>query len=218
MNELKLNDKSYRVDSEGFLLDYHQWDENFVEGMASRSGISEGLTGKHWEVIRYIRNTYDELGKCPLVYQTCRYTDLQLKELESLFPAGYMRGACKLSGITYKESYLNYAWAENVTDDAAGFTPHKTYVIDSRGFLVRAHDWDRQFAVLKATELKIPGGLSTKHWQIINFLRRHYLERREVPTVFETCEKNDLELDELERLFPDGYHRGAVKIAGLRVR
>lgn len=25
-------------------------------------------------------------------------------------------------------------------------------------------------------------------------------------------------VDELERLFPDGFHRGALKIAGLRVR
>jgi tRNA 2-thiouridine synthesizing protein E len=36
--------------------------------------------------------------------------------------------------------------------------------------------------------------------------------------VTETCEANDLDIDELEQLFPDGYHRGAVKIAGLRLR
>ena len=29
---------------------------------------------------------------------------------------------------------------------------------------------------------------------------------------------NLIDLDELQKLFPDGYHRGAVKIAGLRVR
>ena len=34
----------------------------------------------------------------------------------------------------------------------------------------------------------------------------------------ETCEANDIDIDELEQLFPDGYHRGAVKIAGLRLR
>jgi tRNA 2-thiouridine synthesizing protein E len=36
--------------------------------------------------------------------------------------------------------------------------------------------------------------------------------------VIETCEATDLDIAELERLFPDGYHRGAVKIAGLRLR
>ena len=34
----------------------------------------------------------------------------------------------------------------------------------------------------------------------------------------ETCEANDIDLDELEQLFPDGYHRGVIKIAGLRLR
>ena len=28
----------------------------------------------------------------------------------------------------------------------------------------------------------------------------------------------NLKIDELEKLFPDGYHRGAVKLAGLRLR
>ncbi len=39
-----------------------------------------------------------------------------------------------------------------------------------------------------------------------------------VPTVYETCEENRIEIEDLEALFPDGYHRGAVKISGLRVR
>jgi sulfur relay (sulfurtransferase) DsrC/TusE family protein len=60
--------------------------------------------------------------------------------------------------------------------------------------------------------------LGDKHWQIIKYLRERYEKDKEVPTVYETCEENNIELEELEQLFPDGYHRGAVKIAGLRVR
>jgi hypothetical protein len=37
-----------------------------------------------------------------------------------------------------------------------------------------------------------------------------------VPTVYETYEDTGVERDLLERLFPDDYHRGLVKIAGLR--
>lgn len=218
MTEVILNDRSYQVDSEAFLLNSDKWDENFVEAMAPRLGISDGLVTKHWEVIRFIRKTYEEFGRCPLVYQTCKLNGLRLKELENLFPTGYMRGACKLAGITYKESYLKYAWAEHGLVEVAATSPENTYEIDSNGFLVRAHNWSRQFAVCKAWEMKVPGGLSERHWQIINFLRSYYQEHREVPTVFETCEHNGLELDELEKLFPDGYHRGAVKIAGLKVR
>jgi tRNA 2-thiouridine synthesizing protein E len=57
-----------------------------------------------------------------------------------------------------------------------------------------------------------------KHWQIIRFLRSTYYKTGKIPTVTETCEATDLDIDELEQLFPDGYHRGAVKIAGLRLR
>jgi sulfur relay (sulfurtransferase) DsrC/TusE family protein len=46
---------------------------------------------------------------------------------------------------------------------------------------------------------------------------RSRLERGVVPTVYETFVANSLELEDLERLFPDGYQRDAVKLAGLRV-
>ncbi|HDS01083.1 MAG TPA: hypothetical protein ENO22_06335 [candidate division Zixibacteria bacterium] len=66
--------------------------------------------------------------------------------------------------------------------------------------------------------MKIPGGkLSERHWQIIHYLRDRFAKKNEIPTVYETCEDNKIDLDDLERLFPDGYHRGAVKISGLRI-
>lgn len=64
----------------------------------------------------------------------------------------------------------------------------------------------------------MPGNLGDKHWGVIRFLRRRHQETGSVPTVYETCEANGLEVEDLERLFVDGYHRGAVKIAGLRQR
>jgi tRNA 2-thiouridine synthesizing protein E len=68
-------------------------------------------------------------------------------------------------------------------------------------------------------DMKIHGGkLTDKHWQIIRFLREYYEKNEEIPTVYETCEANQINIEELDQLFPDGYHRGAVKIAGLRMR
>ncbi len=64
----------------------------------------------------------------------------------------------------------------------------------------------------------MPEKLNESHWQIIRFLREFFRKNHRVPTVYETCESLRLSIEELERLFPDGYHRGAVKIAGLRVR
>jgi tRNA 2-thiouridine synthesizing protein E len=67
--------------------------------------------------------------------------------------------------------------------------------------------------------MKIPGGkLSKRHWEVIHFLRKTCEQTKTVPTIHETCDFLNIEFDELEQLFPDGYHRGAVKIAGLKVR
>ena len=94
----------------------------------------------------------------------------------------------------------------------------KAYEADSNGFLVNPDQWDESYAVQTAYETKIPGGkLTDKHWQIIRFLRKRYKEEKIVPTVMETCRANGIDIEELERLFPDGYHRGTVKMAGLRV-
>lgn len=218
MDTFVFKDKTYRVDHAGFLLEIEQWDENFAEGMAPKVKIVDGLTKEHWDVIKFIRSTHKELGKCPLVYQTCRAFGLFLRELEILFPTGYLRGACKLAGLTYKDGDITSSWLRASIEAAGTPLPDKTYRIDSNGFLVDPGEWDEQFSISKASELKMPEPLTDKHWNIIYFLRNSHEKTRNIPTVYETCESNHLEIDELERLFPDGYHRGAVKIAGLRVR
>jgi hypothetical protein len=49
-------------------------------------------------------------------------------------------------------------------------------------------------------------------------MRGFFEKSGKAPTVYETCESNKIETDELERLIPEGYHRCAVKIAGLRAQ
>ncbi len=78
------------------------------------------------------------------------------------------------------------------------------------------YEWDEDFAINKSIELKMPESLTDQHWKIIRFLRKRFQETGSVPTVYEACESNQIEIEDLERLFPDGYHRGAVKVSGLR--
>ena len=218
MKEVTFNNKTYGVDEKGFLADFDQWDKNFAETLAPSLKIENGLTDEHWQVINFIRDTFKELGRCPLVYQTCKMNGLHLSELKNLFPTGYLRGACRLAGITYREGYVQHSYVEDIEEGAESEFSEKTYTVDVRGFLVNPYEWDNQFAVYKAFEMKVPEKLTRRHWQIIQYLRDFYKSHNRVPTVFETCEANDIEIKEMEQLFPDGYHRGAVKIAGLRVR
>lgn len=219
MSSFTHSDKSYAVDDQGFLLDFTAWDEDFAEGMAARMKILKGLTNEHWDVIHYIRDTFAKTGRCPLLYETCRMNGLLLRELKQLFPTGYLRGACKIAGITYREGYLGMSRLPTTAEDLNVITVKKTYTVDVRGFLVDPDQWDEYYAAYRAYDMKIPGGrLTDEHWRVIKYLRDGFAKTQTVPTVYEVCDACRIDLNELERLFPDGFHRGAVKIAGLRVR
>ena len=216
--ELTYNGKSYQVDEQGYLLEARDWDEDFAAGTADQVGIRDGLTDQHWKVIHFIRNSFDEIGACPLVYVACRKNEIGLGNLNVLFPTGYLRGACRLAGVSYREAYLRHLWLEENFAHLAKVYQSKTYLTDAKGFLLNPSDWDESFAIHKAYEMKMPDYLTPRHWQIIRYVRDRFLATGDVPSVYETCEVHHLDLEELERLFPDGYHRGAIKIAGLRVR
>jgi tRNA 2-thiouridine synthesizing protein E len=221
MGTMTFGGKVYEVDSIGFLQDYRAWDENFARGLAPLLKI-EGLSSRHWQVIRFIRESFEQKGKCPLVYETCKANGLRLRDLEQLFPTGYLRGACRLAGLTYRERAINFfgeGGSTAGTESALALGPaDKVYRVDVCGFLVDPSEWDEKFAVHRAYEMKDPCDLTPRHWEVISFLRSHFSRTGQVPTVYQTCEANHTDLDELEALFPDGYQRGAVKIAGLRVK
>jgi tRNA 2-thiouridine synthesizing protein E len=217
VNQFRTAAREYVTDDQGFLLDPDSWHEDFAETMARGLKIEGGLTAKHWEVLRTIRDFYRERGKCPSVYETCRAAGLSLDDLKRYFPTGYLRGACKLAGLTYREAYLKYSWAEASHRQQQDTPGTKTYRVDVRGFLLDPLDWDASFAIHRAHDCKMRGGLSEDHWRIISYLRERFELTGSVPSVHETCEANQIGLGELERLFPEGYHRCAVRIAGLRV-
>jgi len=104
--------KNYEVDKDGYLLDYHTWDNNFAKGMAFHCLISHVLTNEHWAVIRYIRKAIQATGRCPAVFETCCISGIDRRQLKKLFPSGYLRCACKLAGVT--RSYLKNAYWPNL--------------------------------------------------------------------------------------------------------
>ena len=205
---VSFNGKDYLVDREDYLENPADWDQEFAQGMAKGMGIDGGLSDNQWEVIRFIRTFWRETDSCPTVYQTCRALGLHVAGFGFLFPSGYQRGACKLAGISYKAGSSVRA---NGTPDPN----QQTYRIDIWGFLVDPDEWDDRFALLKAHEMKLPGGLTTDHWKILWFLRQEYFRTGKIPTISETCESVEIDLEKFEALFPDGYHRGAIKLAGL---
>lgn len=48
------------TDSEGYLLDLQDWSEDFARALARQEGLE--LTPAHWEVIRFLRDFWQEHG------------------------------------------------------------------------------------------------------------------------------------------------------------
>jgi len=199
MIKLSLQGKEYEVDEFKFLLDFNTWDENFAVGTAAEIDINI-LTDKHWTIINFIRYRFKQTGRSPLVYETCMSNGMSIKQLEELFSSGHTRGACKLAGIPCQHS-----------------SNEKKYRVDVLGFLIDPLEWDREYAINKAYELNIKSGLTEKHWELIDSLRDNFGKNNHILTVSECCEVNNVEIEELQNLFPAGYQRGLVKIAGLRI-
>jgi tRNA 2-thiouridine synthesizing protein E len=57
---LDVEGEPVETDSEGYLVDRRQWSEAFARALARQEGLE--LTPAHWEVIRYLRDHYDEHG------------------------------------------------------------------------------------------------------------------------------------------------------------
>ena len=48
------------TDSEGYIQDMSEWSEGFAEALAEQEGLV--LSERHWDVIRYIREYYQQHG------------------------------------------------------------------------------------------------------------------------------------------------------------
>jgi len=217
MREFSYKGVSYQLDDRGCLLDPRAWNRDFAEGMARERGIP-ALSKEHWGVIDFMRDNFIKTGVCPTIYATCKATGLPPQEMQKLFPTGYHRGLCLVADVHYRISHIDYgAHVRQGVADLRAFNNDKVYRTDVRGFLTDPDDWDEDFARHRVAEMRLSEKeMTVEHWQIINYLRDSWRDGRRIPTIYETCESCNIDLGKLEELFPGGYHRGALKAAGLR--
>lgn len=90
------------LDAEGYLVEPRDWTEELAEAFARQESIS--LTEDHWDVIRFMREFYEEHQ----VAADARYVIKHLSDrlgpgsrnkLFQLFPYGYVKQACKIAGM-----------------------------------------------------------------------------------------------------------------------
>ncbi|MHB8191024.1 MAG: TusE/DsrC/DsvC family sulfur relay protein [Ferrimicrobium sp.] len=89
-----------------------------------------------------------------------------------------------------------------------------TVEVTEDGFFVHPEQWQKEMAPDLAAQEGIEL-LTDKHWQVIEFMRKQYLEKGEGPTVRVLGKTSGVTVKELYQLFPKGPAKIAAKIAGI---
>ncbi len=92
-----------KVNEQGYLLDFSQWNEDIARELAREKGIV--LTDEHWRIIRYLQEKHkaDE----PLSIRGIKKSGIiPIKEFYRLFPGGPLKVASLIAGIPKPKSCL----------------------------------------------------------------------------------------------------------------
>ena len=86
--------------------------------------------------------------------------------------------------------------------------------VDAEGFMTDPEQWNEQIAVEIASGAGIPE-LTDRHWQVVEFLRKTYLESGSAPSIRTLGKASGVPIKELYQLFPKGPAKLAAKVAGI---
>ena len=93
-----------RTDKNGYLVDSHQWNMDIAQQIAEIEAIE--MTEDHWQVVKYVRNFYDEFNTSPSIRPLVKYLCEVLGQdkgnslyLQILFPEGPAKQATKIAGL-----------------------------------------------------------------------------------------------------------------------
>ena len=101
----ELNGNTYETDEEGYLLNLSEWSEEVADAIAGQESVT--MSEKHWDIVNFLRNYYQEYQIAPavkiLTKEIARRNDIPKKDASSflydLFPKGPAMQACKIAGL-----------------------------------------------------------------------------------------------------------------------
>lgn len=101
---IELNEKVIETDKDGFLNNPYQWEPAVAEAMADIDGVV--LTELHWEVLRFLRDYYEEYQVAPDIRTLSKALGSTLgadkgskAQLTTLFSESPGKTACRYAGL-----------------------------------------------------------------------------------------------------------------------
>jgi tRNA 2-thiouridine synthesizing protein E len=89
--------RDIHVDTEGFLTEYAEWNEDLAKHLAERIGID--LTDAHWKAIRFLRQDFATQGETPTLRRVTVVGGIPTKELFALFPKKPAKKMAYIAGL-----------------------------------------------------------------------------------------------------------------------
>jgi tRNA 2-thiouridine synthesizing protein E len=103
-NTIEVNGKTVELDEENYMVDLSEWNEDIAKVLAAQDNME--LTDNHWEVIKFLREYYQEFQIAPAVRVLTKEIGKKLgpdkgnsKYLYELFPYGPAKQACRFAGL-----------------------------------------------------------------------------------------------------------------------
>ena len=90
----------------------------------------------------------------------------------------------------------------------------KEIEFDEEGFMANSDEWDKDVAVVLATDIGIDP-LTDRHWQVIDFCRSDYQTQGDAPTLRRITKEAGVPTKELYKLFPKGPAKKVAYVSGL---
>ncbi len=104
MSAIQVDGKDYEVDEEGYLTNINDWVEGIADIMSAQDDLE--LTEDHWQIIKFLREYYEEYQIAPAVRVLTKAVGKRLgkekgnsKYLYGLFPYGPAKQACRYAGL-----------------------------------------------------------------------------------------------------------------------
>ena len=101
---IEFNNTQIETDKQGYLLDHTQWCESLAPIIAAEENIE--LSEAHWEVVRFVRDFYEEYNTSPAIRMLVKAMAKALGEdkgnsiyLMTLFPESPPKQAAKIAGL-----------------------------------------------------------------------------------------------------------------------
>jgi len=86
--------------------------------------------------------------------------------------------------------------------------------VDAEGFLEKPEQWTKEMGEEIARSAGIEK-LTERHWQVIDFMRKTYLDTGSAPSMRALGKTSGVAIKELYELFPKGPAKLAAKIGGI---